>query len=142
MTAAGPDISTWQGGGHFCSGSRPCRGAGWFRLGWNGEESYARDYVEDALKRAVAEARRLANVGEPEYRPHFDPVAEAASGPVFARPIWQALFRVTTDGLTPGSHAGTDDDGALLRATYQEMLGLHEKLWTGRAVAVAAEGVP
>ncbi len=97
-------------------------------LGWNGEESYARRYVEDALERAVARARQVARVGNPEYRPHLDPVAEAASGPGFARPVWRALLRVTTEGPTPGSHAGTDEDGALLLATYKEMLQLHEQL--------------
>ncbi len=97
-------------------------------LGWNGEESYARGYVEDALKRAVVAARQRAGVGDPEYRPNLEPVAEAASGPAFARTVWRAALRVTTEGPTPGSHAGSEEDGALLRATYQEMLRLHEQL--------------
>jgi hypothetical protein len=97
-------------------------------LGWNGEESYARGYVEYAFERAVAAASQRAGVGDPEYRPNLEPVAEAASGPDFARRIWRALHRVTADGPTPGSHAGMDEDGALLRATYQEMLRLHEQL--------------
>jgi hypothetical protein len=97
-------------------------------LGWNGEESYARGYVEDALERAVTRTRQLVGMRDPEYRPNLEPVAEAASGPEFARPVWRAFFRITSDGPSPGGHAGTDEDGALLRSTYHEMLRLHAQI--------------
>ncbi len=97
-------------------------------LGWNGESYYARGYVEDALHRAAVKAARLADLSAPVYRPSFDAVAEAASGPKFARATWRALLRVGQDGPVPGTHRGTEADAALLRGAIAEADRLRQAL--------------
>ncbi|MFY0528750.1 hypothetical protein ACN28I_38160 [Archangium gephyra] len=89
-------------------------------LGYDGSDYTAEGWLEKRLDRACASADKLINLLPREYRPNFDPVAQAASGPDFARPVWAALLRVRESGPIPGSHAGTDDDAKLLRRAAAE----------------------
>lgn len=112
-------------------------------LGWNGDRAYARGYVEEALRVALASAKEVLRAGDPEHELALDPVEQAASGPAFARPVWQALFRVGAQGSEPGHHAGTAEDGARLRAAYEELHQLHEQLsGAAECQACGRHGVP
>ncbi len=89
-------------------------------MGWNGEECYVHDYLEAALGRARSAAGELVGLLPREYRPSFDPVVQAAAGPEFARPVWQALVRVREAGQIPGTHRGSPFDEKLLRDAVTE----------------------
>jgi hypothetical protein len=97
-------------------------------LGWNGDCAYARGYVEEALHRAQATSKYLIDAEDRGFRPPLEPITEAASGSDFARPVWRALLRVGSDGPTPGSHGGTAEDVALLKAAAEETLRLQSQL--------------
>lgn len=105
-------------------------------LGWNGDCAYARGYVEEALHRAQETSKYRIDAEDRGYRPNLEPITEAASGPEFARPVWRALLRVSCDGPTPGSHGGTAEDVARLKAAAEETLRLHGEL--GEDVACPA----
>jgi hypothetical protein len=89
-------------------------------MGWNGSDCYVREYQEAALGRARSSAEALVGLLPREYRPSFDPLREAAAGPEFARPVWQALLRVRETGSKPGTHRGTPSDEKLLRDAVTE----------------------
>lgn len=97
-------------------------------LGWNGEEAYARDYVEKDLERATSMAVQRVGARERGFHPNYDPVHEAASGPAFARPVWRALLLVGAPGQVPGSHAGTNEDVAALRAAATELAEVDDRI--------------